>query len=305
VIFKGNPYFNQAQFMMRLVPYVAAEDCFALKGGTAINFFLRDMPRLSVDIDLTYIPLQPREESLVSISEALSRIKARIARAMPGIRAQEGRIDGRVSKLFVGGTEGQIKIEPNLVIRGAVGTPVHRDLTKKAKDAFAMAVSIKTLASADLFGGKICAALDRQHPRDLFDIKILMDNEGITPEIQRAFVIYLASHDRPMHELIDPARKDMRSIYENEFLEMTDEPVSYEELVKTREQLIAHLKAKLKDEEKIFLISLKEGNPDWKLLEFEGVERLPAVQWKLQNINKMDRVKHREFVAKLKAKLEL
>ena len=56
----NSPYFKQAQLMLRVIPHVAAETCFALKGGTAINLFLRDMPRLSVDIDLTYLPLEPR-----------------------------------------------------------------------------------------------------------------------------------------------------------------------------------------------------------------------------------------------------
>jgi hypothetical protein len=46
--------------LIRVLPSIAEEACFALKGGTAINLFVRDMPRLSVDIDLTYLPVQPR-----------------------------------------------------------------------------------------------------------------------------------------------------------------------------------------------------------------------------------------------------
>ncbi|MBI4369068.1 MAG: nucleotidyl transferase AbiEii/AbiGii toxin family protein [Elusimicrobia bacterium] len=302
---KGNPYFNQAQFMMRLVPFVAAEDCFALKGGTAINFFVWDMPRLSVDIDLTYLPLQPREESLVGISEALVRIKTKIAKALPGVVAQEGRVDGRVAKLLVRGTEGLIKIEPNFVIRGAVQVPLERDLCPKAREEFGMSVGIKTLANADLFGGKICAALDRQHPRDFFDIKILLENEGITPEIRKAFIVYLVSHDRPIHEVIDPPRKDFRDIFETNFVGMEVVAVTYDELMKTRERLIAQLKKDMTREEKEFIIAIKEGKPKWDLLGIEGLEKLPAIQWKLRNINKIDRTKHKESIAKLKTKLEI
>jgi len=57
---KDSPFFRHAQLMLRSLPHVAAEDCFALKGGTAINLFWRDLPRLSVDIDLTYVPVEPR-----------------------------------------------------------------------------------------------------------------------------------------------------------------------------------------------------------------------------------------------------
>ena len=293
--------------MLRMISHVSVESCFALKGGTAINFFLRDMPRLSVDIDLTYLPFEGREESLKNIGLALKRIAASIKKTMPGAKIQESILKplGYVAKLVVSDGKDQIKIEPNQVIRGTLFPCKKRELSKKAEELFEFSVSTTTLSDADIYGGKICAALDRQHPRDLFDIKILMDNEGITPEIQKAFVIYLAGHDRPMHELVDPSRKDVQSIFENEFLEMTDEPITYEELVKTREELIAHLKAQLTQAERRFLVALKEGNPEWDLLGLEGVEKLPAIQWKLQNIKKMDAAKHRESLAKLKAKLEM
>ncbi|MBI2071034.1 MAG: nucleotidyl transferase AbiEii/AbiGii toxin family protein [Elusimicrobia bacterium] len=293
--------------MLRMIPHVSSESRFALKGGTAINFFLRDMPRLSVDIDLTYLPLEGREDSLKNIGQALKRIAVSIKKAMPGIKIQESVIKplGQVAKLVVNDGKNQIKIEPNQIIRGTLFPCENHELSKKAEELFEISVSTTTLSEADIYGGKICAALDRQHPRDLFDIKILMDHEGITPEIQKAFVVYLSSHDRPMHEVIDPTRKDVRSIFENEFLEMTDERVTYEELVEIRENLVAHLKARLTDAERRFLISLKEGNPEWNFLGLEGIERLPAIQWKLQNIKKMDAAKHRESIAKLKAKLEM
>ena len=63
-------YRRQAALLIRTLPLVAEETCFALKGGTAINLFIRNMPRLSVDIDLTYLPVQPRAESLTAIDAA-------------------------------------------------------------------------------------------------------------------------------------------------------------------------------------------------------------------------------------------
>ena len=93
--------------------------------------------------------------------------------------------------------------------------------------------------------------MDRQHPRDLFDVKLLLENEGITDEIRKAFVVYLASHDRPMHELLDPKRKDVRRIYENEFAGMAIDEMPYEDLIAAREVLIETLKKELTEDENI------------------------------------------------------
>ncbi|MEK6542899.1 MAG: nucleotidyl transferase AbiEii/AbiGii toxin family protein [Elusimicrobiota bacterium] len=298
-------FIDQARLMLRLMPHVAAEESFALKGGTAINFFVWDMPRLSVDIDLTYLPIEPRAQSLGNISDALLRIKRSIVKASPGFNVHESKSGGLVLKLVVRAPATEVKIEPNTVIRGAIHSVVTRDLSKKARATFEAAVKVRTLSEPELFGGKICAALDRQHPRDLFDVKILLDGPGLTSEIRKGFLVHLISHDRPMHEVIDPTRKDVRESFESEFKEMTDEPVSYEALIDARERLIAQLKKDLTNAEKRFLLSVKKGEPDWPLLGIDGVERLPAVQWKLKNIAKMDAAKSLDYTAKLKKKLGL
>ncbi len=67
---------------------------------------------------------------------------------------------------------------------------------------------------------EICAALDRQHPRDLFDVKLLLDNEGITDKIRTAFIVYLISHNRPMNELLNPTFQDISHQYTSEFTEI-------------------------------------------------------------------------------------
>jgi hypothetical protein len=83
---QGSPFFKAAKLMLEMISFVAEERCFALKGGTAINFFLCDMPRLSVDIDLTYLPIEDRNTLLNNISAALSRITANIKRVIPGLK---------------------------------------------------------------------------------------------------------------------------------------------------------------------------------------------------------------------------
>ncbi|HHJ20977.1 MAG TPA: nucleotidyl transferase AbiEii/AbiGii toxin family protein [Gammaproteobacteria bacterium] len=304
---KDSPYFKQAQLMLRVMPHVTAEACFALKGGTAINLYVRDMPRLSVDIDLTYLPLEPRDTALASIGVALQRIATEIRRTVPGATVQEIRTRGaeHVSKLSISTAEASIKIEPNLVLRGTVFSPVERELSEQAEELFEASATANTLAIADLYGGKLCAALDRQHPRDIFDVKILMDNEGITDEIRIAFVIYLASHDRPMSELIEPNLKEFRQVFDREFAGMATEEVEYDELVTVRDQLIETIRSTMTENEKKFLLSIKQGQPDWDLMPVADIDQLPAIQWKLVNIRKMDKKKQIQSLEKLQAALEL
>lgn len=297
-------YIEQTRLMLRVMPHVSKEVCFALKGGTAINFFVRDMPRLSVDIDLVYLPIDSRAEALSKIDAALKRIKGNILRAMRGgIKIQEGLHEGFVIKLFINGPGGIVKVEVSPVLRGIIGKSSPQTVSKKVQDTFDLAASIQTVPTSDLYGGKICAALDRQHPRDLFDIKVLLANEGITTDIRMAFIVYLASHSRPMHEVIVPNRENIQAVYETHFLGMTDEPVTPEELTAARETLIMLLKHAITASEKQFLVSITEGKPDWKLMDMPGIEKLPAIQWKLQNIAKMDKAKLKDQLGQLKAKL--
>ena len=292
--------------MVQILPHVTRETCFALKGGTAINLFLRDMPRLSVDIDLTYLPIEPRAQSLANIGQALNRVAASVEASVVGARAhRQNSGHSHTNKIMIQTAVAQVKLEPNTVLRGTVFPHEERELVESAQDLFGASVEMQTLRTADLYGGKICAALDRQHPRDLFDIKVLMENEGVTKDIRKAFVIYLASHSRPISELLDPARKDIQKIYENDFVGMVVAPVEYEDLLTAREQLIRAVNKELTDQERRFLFSIKQGEPSWELLGIGEIEKLPALQWKLANVRRMNRQKHKEAVDKLKATLGL
>lgn len=170
----------------------------------------------------------------------------------------------------------------------------------KAEEKFELSTAINTLALEDLYGGKICAALDRQHPRDLFDIKLLMENEGITAGIVKAFVFYLISHDRPIIEVLNPGLQDITKIFETEFSCMTSEDVKLEDLISVRSDLISKIKTSLTDEQKNFILSFKSKKPDWKLYDIEGIENYPSVKWKLMNLEKMDTKKHHYSYDKLK-----
>ena len=81
-------YIDQVRLLIDVLPHIAKENVFALKGGTAINLFYRDMPRLSVDIDLTYLPVEDRNASLRHIDEALDRIMEGISGYRPRYHAR-------------------------------------------------------------------------------------------------------------------------------------------------------------------------------------------------------------------------
>jgi predicted nucleotidyltransferase component of viral defense system len=308
VLTMNKRYLEQVGRMLQILPHVMGEKVFALKGGTAINFFVRDVPRLSVDIDLVYTPVHDRLASLSEISAALLRIKEKLLSHFDGCTITEKRIAGDYCiKLFVSFESSMVIVEPNTVLRGTIYPMSSRGISPALKDLTGMDVfmNIAVLSSAELYGGKIVAALDRQHPRDLFDIKMLLAHEGITDDIRRAFVVYLASHDRPMHEVLSPALHDMRTVFVNEFEGLSTVSVTYEELEAARTELIRSIHASLLDGERRFLLSIKEKGPQWDLLPIEGMEKLPALQWKLANVRRMDPAKHRGQVNMLKKVLQL
>ncbi|MGE4349182.1 MAG: nucleotidyl transferase AbiEii/AbiGii toxin family protein [Candidatus Berkiella sp.] len=277
-------YHQQVRLLLEVLPFVMKEDCFALKGGTALNLFMWDFPRLSVDIDLTYVPLDTREIALKNIDDGLANIKKNIEKARSDLRVQ---FQGKKLSINAKGIA-PVKIEPNTILRGALYPIVRKDLASKAEDEFKLSVlDVPMLSLADLYGGKIVAALDRQHPRDLFDVKMLFEHDGLTNDIRKAFLVYLISHDRPMHEILRPNLQNIDTIFEREFLGMTSMPIALDALIKTREDLIEQIHATLTQDEKEFLMSFKRGEPNWLLLGGTGIEKLPAVQWKLKNIKTM------------------
>lgn len=281
-------FFDQVRLLVAALPQIHKEDCFALKGGTAINLFIRDMPRLSVDIDLAYIPLEDRDTSLNKIDSALKRIKKNITRYIPGTRVTENVMHGtsHCNRIQVYGKDAVIKIEVTPVLRGSIHPVAAKKLSPTVEEVFG-AAQMSLLHFSDLFAGKICAALDRQHPRDLFDVKHLLSNEGITEDLKNCFLVYLVSHSRPMAELLDPSPKDIQKMYQNEFTGMTREGVTIEELYAARDLLVSRIHEILNNNDRNFLLSIKSGQPNWALFGFPEAANLPAIQWKLHNISQM------------------
>lgn len=288
---RNSLYFRQVQLLMRVLPLVAEEECFALKGGTAINLFVRDLPRLSVDIDLVYLPMDERSAALKHIAEAFDRIADRISHSLRNVALQKAYRDQEDAlRLIVTQGDTRIKLELSPVLRGTVYPEKLMEVVAAVQADFGY-VEIKVVSLPDLYAGKICAALDRQHPRDLFDVKLLLENEGLTGDIRKAFLVYLISHNRTISELLRPTRKDIRGVYEGEFRSMAQIDVPIEDLERVREQLVTQLNTTITSDERQFLVSFKSGRPDWPLLGLDGIEQLPAVRWKQINLDKMSKDK--------------
>lgn len=293
-------YQRQVALLVRVLPLVAEEKAFALKGGTAINLFVRDLPRLSVDIDLAYLPVEDRAASLAAIDAAMKRIKARIEKIMPDARVTASVLhsENTVSKLVVRAGGVQIKIEVTPVLRGTVYEPIIMTVAPTVEDEFGFA-EIQVVSLADLYGGKLVAAMDRQHPRDLFDVRDLLANEGVSDELRRAFIVYLISHDRPMTEILAPTRKSIENEYDRGFQGMPREPVPLDELLAAREAMIAIMVGDMPEDHRQFLIGFKRGEPDWALLGIPEASNLPAVRWKQQNLEKLAAERRKAFVQAL------
>ncbi|MEA3000856.1 MAG: hypothetical protein QOK17_2689 [Sphingomonadales bacterium] len=297
-------YQRQVALLIRVLPLVATEKAFALKGGTAINLFVRDMPRLSVDIDLTYLPLEDRTSSLAAIDSAMKRIATAIERAIPGahVAPSQLRPENVVIKLVVRAEEAQIKIEVTPVLRGCVYEPTIMAVAPAVEDAFGFAET-QVVSFADLYAGKLVAALDRQHPRDLFDVRDLLAHEGIGDELRCAFLIYVLSHDRPIAEILAPRRKPLDEEFQRGFDGMTAEPVPLEDLVAAREALIATVVGGMPESHRRFLLGFKRGEPDWALSGVAAAQDLPALKWKKQNLDKLPRERRAKLTAALEAVL--
>lgn len=296
----NNPFTEQARLLVSLLPSVAKQRCFALKGGTAINLFLRDMPRLSVDIDLTYLPVEDRDTSLTTIDTALGAIIADIEQHIPLVKIKASILKGtgKRFKLLVLQGNVSVKIEVTPVLRGSVYTAESRELSTRAKELFGFARML-LLSFEDLYAGKICAALDRQHPRDLYDVFWLLQHEGISERLKNAFLVYLMGHNRPMAELLAPKAQNIESLYRSELEGMTNHPVGLQQLEETLPRLVREIHTAMADADRRFLLALKGGTQDWSDFSLPGVERLPSIQWKMLNLKRMPPSTRRKALVKL------
>lgn len=275
-------YIDKVRLLLRIMPIVMEEECFAVHGGTAINLFVGDMSRLSVDIDLTYIPLEDRINSISHINDALRRISTKVQKMLKGVRVVS-RPD--ICKLTCEYRGCQVKIEVNRTKRGIIGgEPIVLQLSEKAQAMFELETEARIVPLTLLYGGKIAAALSRQHPRDLFDIK------HMTMPLEKAklgFIYCLLGSDRPIYESFAPSLIDQHEAMENQFAGMSDKPFTYADFEETRTNLIKDIRQFLTEHDRKFLVSFETGNPDWNNSDYAEFEKYPSIQWKLLNLAKL------------------
>lgn len=133
----------------------------------------------------------------------------------------------------------------------------------------------------------------------MFDVKLLLAEEGLSDELFSAFLVYLVSHDGSIARILNPTSKPLDELFERQFVGMTLEAVSVDELKQARTDLISALHQRLGESEKEFLLSFKRGEPGWDLLGVTHAADLPAVRWKLQNLARMSPEKRREALDNL------
>jgi predicted nucleotidyltransferase component of viral defense system len=259
--------------------------------------FVRDMPRLSVDLDLVFSDhTLPRDEALARNNEAIRNAAERL-KARGFLTHTIASADAGETKLLIRRGAVELKVEVNFVMRGTVHPVRIASLVPKARLVLMADLELPVASIEDLYGGKLVAALDRQHPRDLFDCMQLFAHEGITQSIRRAFVVYLACHNRPVHEVLFPVARDISQEYERTFKGMTAEPVALDELIATQNRLIRELQEGLDADERKFLILLVRNQPDWSLLGIPHLAELPGIRWKLQNLERLASFRIKAFHA--------
>jgi len=296
-------YVDTVRLLLEATPEVFRSGVFAMKGGTAINLFVQELPRLSVDIDVVYVPHdQPREMALSEIARELTAVRSRLEQI--GLDAEVTTTAvGDETKIFVRRGRDQVKIEINHVFRGTVLPPETRPLVKAARDLFTVGLSVPTLAVPELYGSKLVAALDRQHPRDFFDVLGMFQTDRFNSATVECFIAYLAGHNRPVHEVLFSRDQSMDAAFDNEFLGMERIPVSLTEIKAARDRLRHELRLALTDAQKRFLLSLVSGEPEWELLSIPHLAQLPAVKWKVHNLSRLKKMNPTKFRAQF-AELE-
>ena len=286
-------YKRQLSLLLEILPAIAEEKNFALHGGSAINLFHLNMPRLSVDIDLTYVPFSyDRNADLKNIRLALEKIKLGLKKQIPVIRFSDQQRSNEELKLICSTPGATVKVEVNQINRGIIANTCIKILCNKAQELFDRFCEVVTVSPGQLWGGKIVAALDRQHPRDLFDVKNLLNKVGYTDDIKTGFLYFILCSNRPVHELLNPKRIDQHVVFNSQFSGMTDDAFSYDDFEDIREKLIAKVNCSLTTSDKTFLTAFAKGEPFWDIYKYS---QFPAIRWKLLNIKRLKLVNFEKY----------
>lgn len=284
---------ERVTLLMQMLPAIDAERRFALKGGTAINLFEHDLPRLSVDIDLTWLPMQDFATDAEAIADALSEIANRLAAPPLRLHVTESAAQGSrlPTRLIATRGRGVVKVETTPVMRGTVHPVRRMDVTPAVERHFGSA-QMQVLDFNDLYAGKLAAALSRQHPRDLFDVALLLQSGRFDDALWRTFLIYLTCSPKPAAEILDPSEpREFEAVFKTQFQGMTAEPVAAASLLEARSELLRQVGNRLDLPSRSFLESVEAEAPDFGLIGLPRAAGLPGVRRKLENLARRSQAK--------------
>ncbi len=294
-------FLAESRLVMDVLPFIAQEKIFALKGDTAINFFIRDLPRLSADIDLAYCPIESKNATLENANAAFERIVANLKSSL-GVdvivhKDEEGEF---ISKIEVQSEQTRIKIIPDFVFRGTIYPVKEMKTPVRVSQVLERSASIQVLSFEELYAAKLLAILENQAPWDLFDMKLLWGQEGLSDEMIKALVVYLAAHARAPQELLNPVLQPFPADFSSSLSGLTSVVTDNEQLIKLRDLICKNIVTMLVDEEKHFLLSFFELEPKWELMELPiDIKELPGIKNKMLHLRKMALEQRKQTVEEL------
>lgn len=297
-------YAERVKLLVEILPTLAEEQRFALKGGTAINLFEHDLPRLSVDIDLTWLPVGDFTSDAREISAALEKIGETLRSGPMRLQVQtSGTEAAGVHRLIASRNRSRVQIETTPVMRGTVH-PVRTMRVRPGVERDFGFAEIQVLDFADLYAGKLSAALSRQHPRDLFDMQPLLDDGRLDERLWRTFLVYLTCSTKPAAEMLAPQEpRNFEQIFTAHFQGMTAAPVTAASLLDVRARLLTRISELLDASSRAFLESVEREAPDFNLIGLPHAAELPGVQRKLTNLGQRSVAKRAADYAQLAAVL--
>lgn len=301
-----NEYEKCVKLLIDILPIIGGQTDFAIKGGTAINLFYQDFPRYSEDIDLTYLPIGDRQTSLIDIARKLVFVGKQIEESVFETTVRKKRGGGNLETRISASREfANVKIEVSPVAHGTLFSPANISVSESVKN-FYKDTSMLVVRFEEVYAGKFSAALDRSLPRDLFDVKIFFENHQLSDSLFRATLIYCLCASRPIHELLSPKEIDIDDQYDG-FKSMMRKHVSLEELYSAKKHLLNKLHEKLEGRAMKFLEDFHQCKPDFSLIGLPQAAELPAIKWKLLNLNKL-RVqapeKHKKLIENIRGLTE-
>jgi len=299
-------YAERVKLLVEILPTLAEEKRFALKGGTAINLFERDLPRLSVDIDLTWLPVGDFASDALDISAALESIGERLRTGPLRLHVQTSGTEATgVHRLIASRNRSRVQIETTPVMRGTVHPVRTMRVRPGVEQTFGFA-EMQVLDFADLYAGKLSAALSRQHPRDLFDLQPLLDDVRLDDRLWRTFLVYLTCSSKPAAEMLAPqVPRDFEQTFATHFQGMTAEPVTAASLLDVRTRLLKRISELLDSPSRAFLESVEREAPDFSLIGLPHAAELPGVRRKFANLGQRSAAKRATDYEQLAAALGL